>query len=300
VYVDATLGGGGHTLEILKQLGQGGTIIAIDRDTEAIKRFAKKLESMEFKSTKSQKDILRFNNGTIEIVLVNLNYSELSAILKKIDIKEVDGIIADLGLSSDQIDDSKRGFTFLKKEELDMRMDTRTQVKAKDLLNGLYEKELKAMFTKLSDITFAGRLAKEIVKRRQTKIFTNTAEIKQIIQKIVPFSKRQGTQKNPEAKVFQALRIAVNDELSSLQFFLPHALESLCFGGKLVVISFHSGEDRIVKQAFKQSEREKEGSIIGEIIKPSEEEVSRNPRSRSAKMRVIQKNELLRTKHKIK
>lgn len=274
VYVDATLGGGGHSLEILKNL-QKGTLISLDQDQEAIQRFEQVLE--------------KINTGDNQVILKQTNFENLIEILKQEQIEAVDGIIADLGLSTDQLEDDERGFTFQKNAELDMRMDKTLQVKAKDLVNGLYKKELVKLFEDLADVNFANRLANMIIEERKQQPINTTKQLKTLVQKIVPYSKRVGTNKHPEAKVFQALRIAVNDELNSLRSFLPPALETLSTGGRLAVISFHSGEDRIIKNFYKQAETEGKAIVIGDYLTPTAEEIAQNPSSRSAKLRVLQK-----------
>ncbi|MCA9383175.1 16S rRNA (cytosine(1402)-N(4))-methyltransferase RsmH [Candidatus Dojkabacteria bacterium] len=276
-YIDVTLGGGGHSLEILKQMDYQGKLIAFDLDAEAIKRFEALLIENNIK------------NENLEVIIVNDNFIELESVLLKNKITKVDGILADLGLSTDQYLDSNIGISFLENSELDMRIDKTKQVKAKDLLNGLYEKELIKLFEDLADIKFAKQLAREIVQYRKDKSIETTKDLKAIVQKVVPFSYRKGVQRNPEAKVFQALRIAVNDELLNLRSLLPLAFETLDFGGRLAVISFHSGEDRIVKNFFREKKDNNKIEYVFKLLTPSEEEQKANPRSSSAKLRVVEK-----------
>lgn len=276
-YIDVTLGGGGHSLEILKQMDYQGKLIAFDLDAEAIKRFEALLIENNIK------------NENLEVIIVNDNFIELESVLLKNKITKVDGILADLGLSTDQYLDSNIGISFLENSELDMRIDKTKQVKAKDLLNGLYEKELIKLFEDLADIKFAKQLAREIVQYRKDKSIETTKDLKAIVQKVVPFSYRKGVQRNPEAKVFQALRIAVNDELLNLRSLLPLAFETLDFGGRLAVISFHSGEDRIVKNFFREKKDNNKIEYVFKLLTPSEEEQKANPRSSSAKLRVVKK-----------
>lgn len=276
-YIDVTLGGGGHSLEILKQMDYQGKLIAFDLDAEAIKRFEALLIENDIK------------NENLEVIIVNDNFIELESVLLKNKITKVDGILADLGLSTDQYLDSNIGISFLENSELDMRIDKTKQVKAKDLLNGLYEKELIKLFEDLADIKFAKQLAREIVQYRKDKSIETTKDLKAIVQKVVPFSYRKGVQRNPEAKVFQALRIAVNDELLNLRSLLPLAFETLDFGGRLAVISFHSGEDRIVKNFFREKKDNNKIEYVFKLLTPSEEEQKANPRSSSAKLRVVEK-----------
>lgn len=271
IYVDATLGGGGHSKEIIKRINNNGTLIAFDVDDRAISRFKEEINSID----------------KLKVYLFNKNFDEIDSVLKSLDISGVNGIIADLGLSTDQIDEVE-GISYVKESELDMRMDKNLGVKASDLLNGMYYKELVEMFSNYGDVTFAKRLSKEIVEYRKSTPFKTTTQLKHLIQKIVPYSMRKGTSKNPEAKVFQALRIAVNDELNTLRRFLPLAFEALLPEASLAVISFHSGEDRIVKN-FGQNIKNENKAELSEVIYPSEREQNENKRSSSAKLRIITK-----------
>lgn len=282
-YIDTTLGGGGHALSIIEKLKGDGTLLGIDLSANAIKAFK---EVLLIAGYKEKEDYLQ--KGKIKIFLENDNYSSLTSILSKNSLGKVSGVLADLGLSTDQIYEVP-GVSYLGNNELDMRLSPDLKVTASDLLNGLFKKEMISMFESLSDIDFAQDLVKEIIAQRQVKPFTTTKDLKRIIQKVVPQYKRRGTKKNPEAKVFQALRIAVNDELNSLRSFLPQALEALSQKGRLVTISFHSGEDRVVKQFIKDNSEDGTIEIISRIIKPSSVEIKDNPRSASAKMRVIAK-----------
>lgn len=281
-FVDVTLGGGGHTLKALEVI-KVGKIVVMDIDKKALNRFASQLEAQGFSKLAAN----HYQKKQKEIFLVNQNFKNLISVLAKLKIEQVDAILADLGLSSDQLDQGQKGISFQKNEELDMRMDDSLQVKAKDLLNGLYKKELQLLFEKYADINFASKLAVSIVEQRKIKAIETTFDLKKLVQKIVPKFKRTGNNKHPEAKVFQALRIAVNDELNSLKLFLPQALEALNLRGRLAVISFHSGEDRIVKQFIKQNS--KQLNIIQNLLTPSSVEINKNTRSRSAKLRVIEK-----------
>lgn len=282
-YIDATLGGGGHALSIIEKLKGDGALLGIDLSANAIKAFK---EVLLIAGYKEKEDYLQ--NGKIKIYLENDNYSSLTSILSKHSLGKVSGVLADLGLSTDQIYEVP-GVSYLGNTELDMRLSSDLKVTASDLLNGLFKKEMISMFESLSDIDFAQDLVKEIIAQRQVKPFTTTKDLKRIIQKVVPQYKRRGTKKNPEAKAFQALRIAVNDELNSLRSFLPQALEALSQKGRLVTISFHSGEDRVVKQFIKDNSEDGNIVIVSKFIKPSSVEIEDNPRSASAKLRVIAK-----------
>src|SRR3990167_358529 len=288
-YLDATLGGGGHTLAIIKAMLNQGTIIAIDQDSFALQRSVDLIGKQDFVLTDSDNEIQTFTSSGLKVVLIQGNFSNLTKYLKRLSVNCCQGIIADLGLSTDQIMDSQRGFSFLKNSELDMRMDSSTQVTAKDLLNGLYKKELVNLFSNLSDIKFANKLAHEIVTTRKQQPLRTTKQLTAIVQKIVPYKLRQGAYKNPEAKVFQALRIAVNDELNALKEFLPQAFAALCPEGNLVVISFHSGEDRVVKNYFRDQVNNNKAIFLANFLKTGQKEIQENPRSSSAKLRAIGK-----------
>ena len=283
VYVDATLGGGGHSKEVLQSLKKG-KLVAFDFDAESIKEFEKHLLKEGFVK---KKDWLRKKN--LKIALVHDNFKEINEVLKKLKLKKVDGIIADFGLSTDQYEKIE-GVSYLRDEPLDMRIDKSRQTTAADLLNALYKKELLKLFEALSDIKFADELVREIIYERKLRPFKTTKQLKRIIQKVVPYHKRKGAFRNPDAKVFQALRIAVNDELGSIRQLLPLALETLAPEGKLAVITFHSGEDRIVKKFINQGVADNLIKEKSTIIKPTEIEKLKNPRSSSAKLRIIIKN----------
>ncbi len=296
IYVDLTLGGGGHTKGIIKALGmKEGKILCFDMDIDAVKRFEEYIIDNSW-----NKDNSTFKKNNIEIILINRNFEYLNQELQNLKISKIDGIIADLGLSNDQINDTRRGFSYMNDSELDMRMDKRLNVKAKDLVNGLYEKELEEIF-KRQDERFAKRIAKAIIKERNKNPINTTLHLVQTIQKVLPFQTKGRSKsssraivgpywKKPVQRVFQALRIAVNSELSSLRKMLPQAIEALATGGRLIVISFHSGEDRIVKVHFKEAERKKLVKIINKKpISPTIKEINENYRASSAKMRVIEK-----------
>lgn len=285
-YFDATLGGGGHAKEILQRLGRKGRLIALDFNKEAVNEFRNYLRGEGFEERKEEVKYLI--KGELRVYLEVNNFKNIDKVLKKNNIKNLNGVIADLGLSTDQIYGIE-GVSYLGEMKLDMRLQEGLAYTASDLLNGLFKNELIELFTKLADIKFADKLANEIVKERKIRPFTTTTQLKHLIQKIVPLRERKGTNKNPEAKVFQALRIAVNDELSSLRAFLPLALGALVSGGRLAVISFHSGEDRIVKHFIKENLAQEKVRVIDKMVTPTKSEVLNNKRSESAKMRVIEK-----------
>ena len=204
-------------------------------------------------------------------------------------IPEVSGVLFDLGVSTHQLEEAERGFSFNADAPLDMRMDPTRGASAKDLVNGLYANELADLFLKLGEENWSKPIAKKIVEYRERKLIETTNELAQVILSVRRRSPSDRT--HPATRVFQALRIAVNDELNSLKEALPKAFEVLEKGGRIAVISFHSLEDRIVKNYFKELEMQKLGKLITDKpIETSEEETLKNPRARSAKLRVIQKN----------
>lgn len=282
-YLDVTLGGGGHSLLILEKLKGKGSLVVMDVDKSALKNFKQRLVEEGYKENGSD-----LEKAKVKVRLVNENFRKLDQVLKEIDIKEFNGIIADLGLSTDQIYQVE-GISYLKNTELDMRLDQNLGVKASDLLNALYKTELENMFKNLADIKYERELVKKIIEYRKTIPFKTTKQLTYLIQEVVPLHKRKGAFKNPEAKVFQALRIAVNDELGSLRTFLPLAFEALAQEGILSIISFHSGEDRIVKNFMRSTEELGQAKIVEKLIKPSQLEINSNPRSSSARLRVIKK-----------
>lgn len=255
-YLDATLGDGGHALAILQV---GGNVVGIDVDPEALQRTEKRFIETEISKEKYK--------------LIQGNFRDLKNLINQ----KFSGILFDLGVSSLQFDEAQRGFSFSKDAPLDMRMDPDLAVLAADLVNGLNSGELFELFTKLGEEKFAKKIANEIILERSKNKITTTLQLAHLIEKVVG---KHG-KINPATKVFQALRIAVNDELNALKEALPQALELLDNKGIMIVISFHSLEDRIVKHFFKSKN----------LITPSPEEISINPRSRSAKMRVFKKND---------
>lgn len=268
-FVDGTLGGGGHTSEILQK---GGEVLGIDRDENAIGYVT------EIHKTAIAEQRLRLVKG---------NFSELETIVTNEDFFPLSGILLDLGVSSYQFDTSERGFSFMKEAQLDMRMDRALNVTAKDLVNGLTKLELKELFEKLGEERFARIIADVIVRKREKRPIETTSDLADLIKYAVPRGKNDI---HPATRVFQALRIAVNDELNALRSVLPQAVKILEHRGRLVVISFHSLEDRIVKQAFMLFESEGLGSIVTrKPLVPKEDEAQNNPRARSAKLRIFEK-----------
>lgn len=278
-YLDCTLGGGGHSERILEL---GGKVLGIDLDSQSISFVAKK------HGLKKQNIYGRRVFVTDYLTLVQDNFTNIKAIVKDLEIIP-SGILFDLGVSSYQLEKAERGFSFNLDALLDMRMDKNAQVPtAADLVNGLHEKELAELFWKLGEENFSKKIAKAIVEYRQKRKIETTNELANIILSVRArtFSDRT----HPATRVFQALRIAVNDELNSLKEALPKALEVLEKGGRLVVISFHSLEDRIVKNYFKDWEEKGLVKILTKKpVEPTEEEISQNPRARSGKLRAIEK-----------
>lgn len=270
-YIDATLGGGGHTQKILEL---GGKILAIDCDPEALKA------ASEYLSSACPSTYWQLAQG---------NFAHLKKIAHEHGFIKIDGILFDLGVSSYQLQTPARGFSFNLEGPLDMRMDPSLKVTAADLVNGLNRGELEELFLKLGDENYARRIAQAIIKARNVNPIKTCNELAEIIIKVKP---RRGKfdRIHPATRCFQALRIAVNDELNNLREALPQALDILKPKGRLVVISFHSGEDKIVKHFFINEEKKERVRIITKKpIRPTPEEIEQNPRSHSAKLRVTEK-----------
>ena len=292
VVVDATLGGGGHSLRILRKILPNGKLIAIDRDEAAIERFKEKI-------AKENLDIKKEN-----LILVNDNFANVKNILADLDVENADAVLADFGLSSDQLDDNERGFSFNSDSRLDMRMDRNQELSAYEVVNNYSEEELRKIIREFGEEKFAGRIAKNIVEARKNKKIEKVSELVEIILASVP-EKFKHQKIHPATRTMQAIRIEVNQELESIEKFVRNATEILSLGGRLAVISFHSGEDRLVKNIFRdlaiacvcppefpvcRCGRKAQIKIISKKpIVASEEEVKENPRARSAKMRVAEK-----------
>lgn len=264
-FIDATLGGGGHTEAMLDH---GGSVLGIDADQEALDHVSERL------------------TGRSGLTLARGNFRDIDLLAKAHNFTGVDGILFDIGVSSHQLDEPERGFSF-QDGPLDMRMDDRLSVTAADLVNGLTNKELQEMFVSLGEERYARSIAKNIVEQRKEHLFETTGDLIGVIRQSAP---NLHSKVHPATRVFQALRIAVNDELHALDEALPKAVELLKSGGRVVVISFHSLEDRIVKRAFVSFEEAGKGEIVTKRpIEAQEEEIGDNRRSRSAKLRVFQK-----------
>lgn len=268
-YVDGTFGGGGHTREILSR---GGLVLALDQDQEAIEE-AKKVFTQEIMNS--------------SLTIKKTNFSDLGTVCQTTGFSPVSGVLLDLGVSSHQLDTDHRGFSFNKDAHLDMRMDPQNQgVTAADFVNAAGESELTSIFWRFGGENMSRKIAKAIVQSRKLGRIDTTLQLANIVSSVKPRSISGSI--HPATKVFQALRIAVNDELNALSTTLPQTLDVLEPGGHLVVISFHELEDKIVKTFFKEHENEFE-EIFEKPIVPGEAEIQRNPRSRSAKLRAARK-----------
>lgn len=286
--VDCTLGGAGHAAATIKAILPDGMLIGIDQDLDAITH---------------AKDKLRPYEQNIQIF--HSNFSDLAQILSSIQISGVDSILLDLGFSLNQLTNSKRGFSFNKEEPLDMRMDTRNDLTAYEIINSYKENELADLFYQFGEEKFSRRISRRIIKHRASKAIETSHELSEIVSGAIPAKNRQTQRIHPATRVFQALRIAVNKELERLENFMDTAPSLLNKGGRLSVISFHSLEDRIVKKAIKRFENgctcPKElpvclcgfvpqlKSISKKPLVATTEELEANPMARSAKLRVAQK-----------
>jgi len=274
IVLDATFGGGGHSLEICNRYPDV-RIIAIDEDKGAW-----------------EKAKAKFLNSDCQISFLNVNFRDLDKALKGEEIKEVNAIIFDLGLSSDQLESSGRGFSFMKDEPLFMTMKENPRpedLTAGDIVNNWSEKSLADIIYGYGEERFSRRIAKGIVESRAKKEIETSFELVEIIRNSVPAVYRRG-RLHFATKTFQALRIAVNDELGALSLGLEKGFDVLKKNGRMAVISFHSLEDRVVKRFYKDKEKKRLGILINKkIIKASEEEIKNNPRSRSAKLRILEK-----------
>jgi 16S rRNA (cytosine1402-N4)-methyltransferase len=273
IAVDGTVGLAGHSFLIAQALGPDGHLIGIDRDNAALGQAKIKLVSLKLK-----------------IDLLKGNFSTLDKILAGLKVSAVDGILLDLGISSFQLDDAGRGFAFRAEGPLDMRMDADSEgISAADLVNTLKEAQLEKIIFEFGEERFARRIAAAIVMQRAKAKITTTQNLADIILRALPKGYTRG-RIHPATRTFQALRIAVNEELEALSLGLEIAFRMLKKGGRLCVISFHSLEDRLVKNKFKSLALEQEGIILTKRpLVASDEECGRNPRSRSAKMRVIER-----------
>lgn len=285
-YVDCTLGGAGHSSHILKKLSSKGTLIGIDQDNDALKAAKEKLKN--------------YSN----VKFVHNNFYNIDSILTSLDIPNVDGILMDLGVSSYQLDEGERGFSYMKDAPLDMRMDRDRDFSAYDVVNTYSEEDLYRIIRDYGEEKFAKRIAKFIVDRRNDKPIETTLELVDIIKAAIPAkARREGP--HPAKRTFQAIRIEVNGELAILNKAIEDGVKHLNKGGRIAIITFHSLEDRIVKLKYRElanpctCPKEFPVCVCGrkplvkiisrKAIEPSKEEVEENPRSRSAKLRVLEK-----------
>jgi 16S rRNA (cytosine1402-N4)-methyltransferase len=284
VYLDGTLGGAGHALRIAAQLGPQGRLIGIDRDPQAIARCRD-----------------RFQDCAARAELIQGNYADMRELLAPLGVTELDGVLLDLGFSSFQVDDPQRGFSFMREGPLDMRMNPTAGRSAADWVNTEPEEVLAEVIFKYGEDRAARRIARVLVETREERPFTTTAQLAQAIEKV---KKRRG-RIHPATQTFQALRMAVNDELPSLERGLAAALDLVRPGGRVAVITFHSLEDRMVKHFFRAHEVREESlpqggvreyfeeppvkRVLRKPLKAAAEEREQNPRARSARLRVVER-----------
>ena len=287
IYVDGTLGGGGHAYEVCRRLGEHGRLIGIDQDADAIAAATKRLEPFADKVT-----------------VVRSNYENIASVLHELGIEKVDGIYLDLGVSSYQLDTASRGFTYWEDAPLDMRMDQRNTQTAADIVNTYSEMELYRIIRDYGEDRFAKNIAKHIVRQRQEKPYETTGELIETIKAAIP-AKIRATGGHPAKRTFQAIRIELNHELDVLNCSIDTMIDLLNPGGRLSIITFHSLEDRIVKKRFRDNEnpcicppefpvcmcgRKSKGTVITrKPIVPGEEELEYNKRSKSSKLRVFER-----------
>ena len=287
IYVDGTLGGGGHAFEICKRLSNQGRFYGIDQDAAAIEAAGRRL--------------VFFGD---QVCIIRSNYCRMAEELKAWGVKSVDGIVLDLGVSSYQLDEAERGFTYRENAVLDMRMDQRQEKSARDIVNGYSEADLYRIIRDYGEDKFAKNIARHIVKRREEKIIETTGELVEIIKESVPRKVRM-QKGHPAKQTFQAIRIELNQELEVLESSLDDMIDLLNPKGRICIITFHSLEDRIVKNAFRKNENpctcpshfpicvcgkiSKGRVVTKKPILPSEKELEENSRSKSAKLRVFER-----------
>ena len=287
IYVDGTLGGGGHAYEVCRRLGDKGSIVGIDQDAAAIEAAGNRLKDFGEKVT-----------------IVRSNYCDMKSKLHELGIDKVDGIVLDLGVSSYQLDTAERGFSYREDAPLDMRMDTRQKMTARDIVNDYEEMELYRVIRDYGEDKFAKNIAKHIVAARKVKPIETTGELTEIIRGAIP-AKLRAVGGHPAKRTFQAIRIELNQELEVLKNSLDDMIELLNPGGRICVITFHSLEDRIVKTIFKTNEnpctcpsnfpvcvcgkKPKGRTAVKKPILPGPEELERNKRAKSAKLRVFER-----------
>lgn len=285
IYVDGTLGGGGHSYEIAKRLVSGGRLIGIDQDEAAIKASSARLSGFGDRVT-----------------IVRSNYAQMVSVLQSLGIEQVDGILLDLGVSSHQLDNAERGFSYMEDAPLDMRMDRRQEKTAGDIVNFYSQAELTRIIRDYGEDKFAAKIAAKIIGFRENKPVETTGELAEIIKSAIPMKYRL-TGGHPAKRTFQAIRIELNRELEILEESIEGMLDILSDRGRMAVITFHSLEDRIVKSAFKKAEspctcppdfpicvcgKKSKGFVASrKPLIPSDEETERNPRAKSSKLRIF-------------
>jgi 16S rRNA (cytosine1402-N4)-methyltransferase len=271
--IDCTVGRAGHSLEIARRLGKTGRLIALDADPRNLE-FAKG----------------RLTDVPCEVRLFHANFAELPDVLSDLDLAQVDGILADLGVSTNQLFDPAYGMSFAQEMPLDMRIDPRIRRSAADLVNSLPEEELANVLYDLAQERYSRRIARNIAQQRRLSPITTTERLAEVVRSAIG---RSNEKIDPATRTFLALRMAVNQEMKNLEALLKRAPGFLKTGGRLAVISFQSMEDRLVKQAFRQAEQTGVVNVLTKKpITPAEEEIAANPRSRSAKMRAVERNPL--------
>ena len=286
-YVDCTLGGAGHSEAILKRLTDGGRLVGIDRDSYALEKAAERLA--------------RFGSQTI---LVKGNFCDAADLLREKGIETIDGVVADLGVSSFQLDNADRGFSYMHDAPLDMRMSQGEGLSAYDVVNGYAEKELSRVISLYGEERFAGKIARDIVRAREKAPIKTTFELSELVKNAIPAKNRKDGP-HPAKRTFQAIRIEVNGELDVIPKMIHGLFPLLSVGGRMAIITFHSLEDRIVKHAFLEytkgcecppdfpvcvcGKKPRAEVLTKKPILPSEQELNENPRSRSAKLRVLEK-----------
>ena len=280
IYIDATLGGGGHSALIASHFGKNGKIFGIDQDVEAIKKAKSKLA--------------KYGN---KISYIQGNFRNLDKIILKFSIKKVDGILFDLGVSNYQLENPERGFSFSEKFNvpLDMRMDISQKLTAYDVVNGYQEERIREILYKLGEEPYAKKIAKRIVLKRKIKPIKTTGDLLETIRESTPPKYRFSRRGHYASKVFRAIRMEVNQELLALEEAIPKAVTGLKSGGRLVIISFHSLEDRIVKRTFKEMSQAGENKkpivrlLTKKPVMASPAEIKKNPKADSAKLRAVEK-----------
>ncbi|RAK07414.1 16S rRNA (cytosine1402-N4)-methyltransferase [Halanaerobium saccharolyticum] len=286
VYLDGTLGRAGHSSEILKNLSEAGKLIAVDRDTAAIEAVKERFSDEE------------------SLILAHSNFQDFDQVLSELEVEAVDGMLFDLGVSSPQLDNPERGFSYQKEGPLDMRMNPEQKLTARDIVNNYSQAELEKIISEYGEENWAARIAEFIVKMREEEEIRTTADLVEVIKAAIPKAVRRSGG-HPARRTFQALRIETNNELEQLKNLIDKAVAYLKPGGRLVIITFHSLEDRIVKHKFRNlakdctcppdfpicvcDKKAQVKVITRSPVQASKEEKEENPRSRSAKMRVAEK-----------